>query len=53
MKVHAEMSMQRTDWTKTTWAKRFIWNPSICESDCSKSCAIDENCKYRKRLVSK
>ena len=37
---------------------RFIWNPSNCESQCYKSCDIDEyldyeNCKCRKKLVDK
>ena len=36
----------------------FIWNPSICECECDKSCAIGQyldyaNCKCRKRLIDK
>ena len=36
----------------------FIWNPSICECECDKSCDVGEyldyeNCKCRKRLVDK
>ena len=36
----------------------FIWNPSICEFECNKSCDIEQyldykNCKYRKKLISK
>ena len=36
----------------------FIWNPSICESECDKSCNVGEyldyaNCKCRKRLIDK
>ena len=36
----------------------FIWNPSICECECNKSCDIEQyldykNCKYRKKLISK
>ena len=38
--------------------KTFILNPSNCECECDKSCAIGEfldyeNCKYRKTLVYK
>ena len=38
--------------------KGFIWNPSICESECYKSCGLSEyldykNCKHKKRLVNK
>ena len=38
--------------------KRFIWNPSNCESECDKSCDVGEyldyeNCKCRKELVDK
>ena len=38
--------------------KWFIWNPSICEFECNKSCDISQysdyqNCKCRKRLVDK
>ena len=38
--------------------KGFIWNSSICEYECDKSCDIKEyldyeNCKYRKKLVDK
>ena len=36
----------------------FIWNPSICECECDKSCDIGEyldyaNCKCRERLIDK
>ena len=36
----------------------FIWNPSICECECDKSCDVgeyldDANCKCRKRLIDK
>ena len=36
----------------------FIWNPSICECECDKSCDFGEyldcaNCKCRKRLIDK
>ena len=30
----------------------FIWNPSICEYECDKSCDF-ENCICRKRLIDK
>ena len=35
---------------------RFIWNPSICECECDKSCDAGEyldyaNCKCRKKLI--
>ena len=38
--------------------KRFIWNPSICDRKCHKSCDVCEyldykNCKCRKKLVDK
>ena len=38
--------------------KGFIWNPSICECDCDKSCDIGQyldykKCKCRKELISK
>ena len=38
--------------------KWFIWNPSICQSECDKSCDVGEyldygNFKCRKRLVHK
>ena len=38
--------------------KRFIWNPSVCECECDRSCGIRQNldhksCKYRKELISK
>ena len=38
--------------------KGFIWNPSICECECDKSCDNGEylkyeSCKYRKKLVDK
>ena len=37
---------------------RFIWNPSICECECDKSCDIGqyldyEYCKCRKKLIDK
>ena len=37
--------------------KGFIWNPSICECKCEKSCDIGQyldlkNCKCRKKLIS-
>ena len=36
----------------------FIWNPSICECECDKSCDVGEYldyeiCKCRKRLIDK
>ena len=36
----------------------FIWNPSICEYECDKSCDIGKyldykNCKFWKKLVDK
>ena len=36
----------------------FIWNPSICECECGKSCDVGEyidyaNCKCRERLIDK
>ena len=36
----------------------FIWNPSNCDSECDKSCDIEQyldykNCKCRKRIVDK
>ena len=36
----------------------YAWNPSNCECECDKSCAVGEyldyeNCKCRKRLVDK
>ena len=36
----------------------FIWNSSICERECDKSCNVGEcldytNCKCRKRLIDK
>ena len=36
----------------------FVWNPSICEWECVKSCDIGDqldyaNCKCRKRLIDK
>ena len=38
--------------------KGFIWNPSICERECDKSCDIGQyldykNCKCRKELINK
>ena len=41
-----------------TNGRLFIWNPSICECECNKSCDIEQyldykNCKYRKKLISK
>ena len=38
--------------------KGFIWNPSICECECDKSCDVGKyldytNCKCRKRLTDK
>ena len=44
--------------TKEDIIKEFIWNPTICESECDKSCDIGQyldykNCKCRKELISK
>ena len=38
--------------------KGFIWNPSICECECDKSCDVGEyldykNCRCRKRIIDK
>ena len=43
---------------KGVYNKGFIWNPSICECECDKSCDIGEyldysNCKCRKKLFDK
>ena len=42
---------------KGRWDKGFIWNPSICECECDKSCDAGEyldyeNFKCRKELIS-
>ena len=41
---------------KGRYDDEFIWNPSICECECDKSCNMGEyldyeNCKCRKRLI--
>ena len=38
--------------------KEFIWNPSICEYECDKSCDIEQyldykHCKCRKEQITK
>ena len=43
---------------KGTFDDEFIWDPSICECECDKSCDVGEyldyaNCKCRKRLIDK
>ena len=43
---------------KSVCDKGFIWNPSYCECECSKSCDLGEyldyeNCKCRKELFDK
>ena len=43
---------------KGTFDDEFIWNSSICECECDKSCDVGEhldyaNCKCRKRLIDK
>ena len=43
---------------KGIWDDGFIWNPSICECECHKSCDVEEyldyaNCKCRKKLIDK
>ena len=46
------------DWLRKKNDDEFIWNPSICEFECDKSCDVGEyldyvNCKCRKRLTDK
>ena len=44
--------------TKINVIKDFIWNPSVCECECDRSCGIRQNldhksCKCRNKLISK